>query len=61
MHYPILTFLAIQPTSIATSANCSSRPSYRPTSDRMFARLFRERVDDHRPAESRPDYSELLH
>ena len=26
-----------------------------------FARLFRQRVDDHRPAESRPDYAELLH
>ncbi|MGH2385633.1 MAG: hypothetical protein ACRDGB_11380 [Candidatus Limnocylindria bacterium] len=25
-----------------------------------FARLFRQRVDDHRPAESRPDYAELL-
>ncbi len=26
-----------------------------------FARLFRQHVDDHRPAESRPDYAELLH
>lgn len=26
-----------------------------------FARLFRERVDDYRPAQERPDYAELLH
>ena len=26
-----------------------------------FARLFRQHVDDHRPAESQPDYAELLH
>ena len=26
-----------------------------------FALLFRQRVDDHRPAESRRDYAELLH
>lgn len=32
-----------------------------PDERQEFARLFRERVDDHRPAESRPDYGELLH
>lgn len=26
-----------------------------------FAQMFRERVDDHRPAPERPDYAELLH
>lgn len=26
-----------------------------------FARMFQERVDDHRPAPERPDYAELLH
>lgn len=32
-----------------------------PDERQEFARLFRERVRDHRPAKSRPDYAELLH
>ncbi len=32
-----------------------------PAERQESARLSRERVDDHRPAESRPDYAELLH
>lgn len=32
-----------------------------PDERQEFARRFAERVDDHRPAPLRPDYSELLH
>ena len=32
-----------------------------PDERQEFARLFRERIDDHRPVASRPDYAELLH
>lgn len=32
-----------------------------PEERQEFARLFRERVDDHQPATARPDYAELLH
>lgn len=51
----------MRPTWTAISASLLIAAGLSPDEREEFARLFRQRVDDHRPAESRPDYDELLH
>lgn len=55
------TFPATQPTSIRNIRKLLIAAQLSSDERDEFARLFRQRVDDHRPTESRPDYAELLH
>lgn len=58
---PTRTSLAMLQTSTGISESSRSAAPVSPEEREVFSRLFRERVDDHRPTPTRPDYAELLH